>query len=131
MRSHSDKMALESDTEKVVVQTGFAVSQSRQKPITDVLVWVHCFAKYAAAMAQKFPSCTSGFMSHVLVVLIVRKVCEFGRGAKFDLKSAYRNIPVNPDDRWLLGFVVGWFVVRGYSAAIWLVFGSQNLYIYR
>ena len=25
--------------------------------------------------------------------------------AKFDFKSAYRNIPVHPDDRWLLGMV--------------------------
>ena len=25
--------------------------------------------------------------------------------AKFDLKSAYRNIPVHPDDSWLLGMV--------------------------
>ena len=34
------------------------------------------------------------------------KVGEMGRGAlmvKFDLKTAYRQIPVHPDDRWLLG----------------------------
>ena len=25
--------------------------------------------------------------------------------AKFDLKAAYRNVPVHPDDRWLLGMI--------------------------
>jgi len=36
----------------------------------------------------------------------VRKVLGWGRGtmlAKFDVESAYRTIPVHPDDRWLLG----------------------------
>ena len=27
--------------------------------------------------------------------------------AKFDLKAAYRNVPVHPEDRWLLGMVWG------------------------
>jgi hypothetical protein len=40
--------------------------------------------------------------------VVARVVVRLGRGAlmaKFDLKSAYRNIPVHPDDRWLLGMV--------------------------
>ena len=39
---------------------------------------------------------------------VVDRVLKVGRGAllaKFDLKAAYRNVPVHPDDRWLLGMV--------------------------
>jgi hypothetical protein len=35
-------------------------------------------------------------------------VRRYGRGAllaKFDIKAAYRNVPVHLDDRWLLGLV--------------------------
>ena len=44
-------------------------------------------------------------LSYVSVDDVVAKVMGVGRGAlmaKFDLKSAYRHIPVHPDDRWLL-----------------------------
>lgn len=37
---------------------------------------------------------------------IATRMVQLGRGAllaKFDLKSAYRNVPVHPVDRWLLG----------------------------
>lgn len=68
-RSLQDKVTVEGDTQKLVVLPGFEVTQPRQKPISDILVWVQCFSKYAAAMSQKFPSCTSGLMSHLLVVL--------------------------------------------------------------
>ena len=34
-----------------------------------------------------------------------QRVVRLGRGALIDLKSAYRNILVHPDDRWLLGMV--------------------------
>lgn len=47
--------------------------------------------------------------SYITVDVIARKVvCEYGRGAtmaKFDIKSAYRNVPVHPDDRRLQGLV--------------------------
>ena len=45
-------------------------------------------------------------MSYVSVDDVATKVVGAGRGAlmaKFDLKSAYRHVPVHPDDRWLLG----------------------------
>ena len=45
-------------------------------------------------------------LSYVSVDDIATRVLELGRGAlvaKFDLKSAYRHIPVHPDDRRLLG----------------------------
>ena len=42
----------------------------------------------------------------ITVDVVTAQVVRAGRGAlmaKFDLKSAYRNVPVHPDDRWLLG----------------------------
>ena len=45
-------------------------------------------------------------LSYVSVDDIAARVVQYGRGAllaKFDLKSAYRQVPVHPDDRWLLG----------------------------
>ena len=45
-------------------------------------------------------------LSYMSVDDVAEKVVKTGRGAlmaKFDLKSAYRHIPVHPDDRWLLG----------------------------
>ena len=39
---------------------------------------------------------------------VAARVVKMGRGslmAKFDLKAAYRNVPVHPDDRWLLGMM--------------------------
>ena len=45
-------------------------------------------------------------LSYITVDDIATKVGEMGRGAlmaKFDLKAAYRQIPVHPDDRCLLG----------------------------
>ena len=37
---------------------------------------------------------------------VAARLVRLGKGAlmaKFDLKAAYRNVPVHPDDRWLLG----------------------------
>ncbi len=48
-------------------------------------------------------------MSYVSVEDIVATVLKLGRGtllAKMDIKQAYRNVPVHPQDRWLLG--MGW-----------------------
>lgn len=47
-------------------------------------------------------------LSYMSIDDVAARVVRLGRGAlmaKFDLKSAYRNIPVHPDDRWLLGMV--------------------------
>ena len=49
--------------------------------------------------------CSLPYMS---VDEVVRTVVRLGRGAlmaKSDLKAAYRNVPVHPHDRWLLGKV--------------------------
>ena len=47
-------------------------------------------------------------VSYMSVDEVVDRVLEVGQGAllaKFDLRSAYRNIPIHPDDRRLLGMV--------------------------
>ena len=44
-------------------------------------------------------------LSYISVDDVVRAVVKLGKGAKFDLKVAYRNVPVHPDDRRLLGMV--------------------------
>ena len=45
-------------------------------------------------------------LSYMSVDEVVARLVRLGKGslmAKFNLKAAYRNIPVHPDDRWLLG----------------------------
>jgi len=45
-------------------------------------------------------------LSYISVDDVAAKVVRIGKGAsmaKFDLKSAYRHVPVHPEDRWLLG----------------------------
>lgn len=47
-------------------------------------------------------------LSYMSIDDVAARVVRLGRGAlmaKFDLKSAYRNIPVHPDDRCLLGML--------------------------
>lgn len=47
-------------------------------------------------------------LSYMSIDDVAARVVCLGRGAlmaKFDLKSAYWNIPVHPNDRWLLGMV--------------------------
>ena len=47
-------------------------------------------------------------LTYLTVDQVAEKVLAMGKGAlmaKFDLKSAYRNVPVHPDDRELLGMI--------------------------
>ena len=65
-------------------------------------------------------------LSYLSVDEVVRTVVRLGRGAlmaKFDLKAAYRNVPVHPDDRRLLGMV--WEDQLFVDTA--LPFGTNNL----
>ena len=68
-RTSLDRGAQDTETEKLVVLPGFEVAQAKKRPITNIITWVQCFSKYTAAVAQKYPECTPGFMSHMLVVL--------------------------------------------------------------
>ena len=78
----------ETETEKLVVLPGFEVAQARKKPVNSILTWVQCFARYTAAMAQKFPECTPGFMSHMMVVLKASREVEDPAWRLYD--EAYR-----------------------------------------
>ena len=45
-------------------------------------------------------------LSYISVEMAAQSILKLGRGAemaKVDIRNAYRNIPVHPDDRWLLG----------------------------
>jgi len=64
----TEKFAMESDTQKLVVLPGFEVAQAKQRPVTDIITWTQCFARYTVTMAKKFPECTAGFISHMLTV---------------------------------------------------------------
>ena len=47
-------------------------------------------------------------LSYMSVDDVARRVRDLGKGtlmAKFDLNAAYRNVPVHPSNRWLLGMV--------------------------
>ena len=47
-------------------------------------------------------------LSYVGIKDAARAILDRGRGAmmaKVDVKSAYRNIPVHPDDRWMMGMM--------------------------
>lgn len=52
------------DTHKLVV-----LPEARHRWISDIITWTHCYARYTAAMAAKFPTCTGGLMAHMVTVL--------------------------------------------------------------
>ena len=69
-RSTQEKITPGNDTEKLVVFPGtLEVSQPRKRPITDIITWVQCYARYTAGMAEKYPEAVPGFMSQLIVVL--------------------------------------------------------------
>ena len=47
----------------------FEVSPAKQKLIRDILTWTGCSARYMSALAERFPNCVPGLMSHLLTVL--------------------------------------------------------------
>ena len=52
---------------------------------------------------------------------VAGRVTSLGRGAelvKADVKAAYRNVPVHPRDRWLLGMRIQWIAIK--KGAGWL-----------
>ena len=45
-------------------------------------------------------------LSYISVADAIRNIASIGQGAllaKIDIKSAYRNVPIHPEDRWLMG----------------------------
>ena len=51
-------------------------------------------------------------LPYISVDDVAHEVVKLGKGAlmaKFDLKAAYQNVPVHPDDRWMIAGCWGWF----------------------
>ena len=91
-----DRLPAESETEKLVVLPGFEVSQTRKKPESNIILWVQCFARYTAAMAQHFPECTPGIMSHMLTVMKAFREVEDPAWRLYD--EAYREKRWHPQE---------------------------------
>ena len=62
----------------------------------------------------------------------VQAILDRGRGtkmAKVDVKSAYHNIPIHPEDWWMMGMMwEGALYVDRCLPAIWLAIGTKNFY---
>ena len=46
-----------------------ALFKTKKKPITDILIWVQCFASYVAVLAQSFPTHTPKFMAYLATIV--------------------------------------------------------------
>ena len=79
----SPQMLQEGETQTLVALPGFELAQPRKKPI-DIITWVQCFSRYTAAMAQHYPECTPGFMSHMLTVIKAYNKAEFPGWREYD-----------------------------------------------
>lgn len=68
-------------------------------------------------------------LKYMKIDVVAARVVRLGRGAlmaKFDLKSAYRHVPVHPDDRWLLGMVWKGQLFVDTALPFGLKIGSRN-----
>lgn len=59
----------EAETQRLVVLPGFEVSQARQKPINNIIVWANCYARYVGAMSKVHPTGVPGLMAHMITVM--------------------------------------------------------------
>ena len=100
-RTLPERETAEADTEKLVVLPGFEVTQAKKKPLRSITTWVQCFARFKAAMAQKFPDCTAGFTSHILVVFKAYEEVEEPAWRLYD--EAYREKMASTVVRWWQG----------------------------
>ena len=57
-RDPMERVPTEADTQKWVVLPGFEVAQARKKPVVNIITWMHCYARYTAAMAAAHPTST-------------------------------------------------------------------------
>ena len=84
----ADPTSVDTDTEKLVVLPSFEVSQPHKKPVNNFITWIQCFCRYTTAMSRHHPECTSGFLSHLLIVLKVFNEVEHPAWREYD--EAYR-----------------------------------------
>jgi len=68
-KSVLERLPLDTEIQKLVVLPGFELAQAKQKPVSDIITWMRCLAKYTAGMSKEYPQCTPGFMAHMLAVL--------------------------------------------------------------
>ena len=102
--SSADPTSMDTDMEKLVVLPGFEVSQPRKKPVNNFISWIHCFCRYTAAMSRHHPECTSGFLSHLLIVLKAFYEVEHPAWREYD--EVYREKMVSTGERAWLGMDV-------------------------
>ncbi len=70
-------------------------------------------------------------LTYVTVDEVAQRVLGVGKGAlvaKFDLKAAYRNVPVHPDDRELLGMVWKDQLFVDTNPAIWTKVSPEKIF---
>lgn len=70
-------------------------------------------------------------LSYVTVDEAVEQILCLGKGtllAKVDVKQAYRNVPIHPDDRHLLGMGFRWPHLLRHYFAIWPQISPEDLY---
>ena len=60
----------------------------RKEPITDILVWVQCFASYVAVLVQKYPQCTPHMMAYLATIVRCQRRFEGMGWVLYD--TAYR-----------------------------------------
>ena len=68
-------------------------------------------------------------LHYIKVDQIISLVSQFGRGAlmaKFDVESAYRNVPVHPSDCYLLGNEMAQPVLCGLGFTFWFALCSVH-----
>lgn len=87
----------ERETQTLVALPGFELTQPRKKPIDNIITWVQCYSRYTAAMAQHYPECTPGFMSHMLTVLKAYNEAEFPGWREYD--HAFRDKMASTGER--------------------------------
>ena len=83
-RSTLSQSFADSDTQTLLALPGFELASPRRKPIDNIITWVQCFSRYTAAMAQQYPKCVPGFMSHMLTVLKAYNEAEFPGWREYD-----------------------------------------------
>ena len=70
-------------------------------------------------------------LTYISMDTVAEKVAQLGQRtflAKVDVKSAYRIVPVNPEDRMLLGVQWGGGNLPGYPVAFWTAICPNNIY---
>lgn len=69
VKRYSEKVSMDSETERLIILPGFEVAKARNRPVVDIMQWIQCYSRYVAGMAEKFPDAVPGLMSHLMIVV--------------------------------------------------------------